>query len=162
MIDEKIFNNAVSVFSDGLFRFMLRLTNDTDQAKNYVQDAFMILWENKAAVDEPQLKSFLFTTAYRKMIDDHRKNVVRQNYATQVQYASQHENNIASNFENKQMLEQVLSHLNTEQKTIILLRDYEGYDYESIAKITKSSLAQVKINLFRARKIIKELNHKIV
>lgn len=41
------------------------------------------------------------------------------------------------------------------QKTVILLRDYEGYDYKSIGEITGMTEAQVKINIFRARQFLK-------
>jgi len=43
------------------------------------------------------------------------------------------------------------------QKTVILLRDYEGYSYEEIGEITNLSESQVKVYIFRARVSLK--NH---
>lgn len=37
-----------------------------------------------------------------------------------------------------------------------MLRDYEGYDYEEIGKITGLSESQVKVYIFRARQTLKE------
>ena len=40
------------------------------------------------------------------------------------------------------------------QKTVVLLRDYEGYNYSEIAEITDLSESQVKVYIFRARKTL--------
>ena len=42
------------------------------------------------------------------------------------------------------------------QKSVVLLRDYEGYNYAEIAEITGLSESQVKVYIFRARKALKE------
>jgi RNA polymerase sigma-70 factor (ECF subfamily) len=41
------------------------------------------------------------------------------------------------------------------QKTVVLLRDYEGYSYLEIADITGLNEAQVKVYIFRARKALR-------
>ena len=41
------------------------------------------------------------------------------------------------------------------QKTVVLLRDYEGYSYEEIGNITGLSESQVKVYIFRARSTLK-------
>jgi RNA polymerase sigma-70 factor (ECF subfamily) len=41
------------------------------------------------------------------------------------------------------------------QKTVLLLRDYEGYDYEEIGNITNLNASQVKVYIFRARTFLK-------
>jgi RNA polymerase sigma-70 factor (ECF subfamily) len=42
------------------------------------------------------------------------------------------------------------------QRSVILLRDYEGYSYQEIEEITGLSEAQVKVYIFRARLALKE------
>lgn len=54
------------------------------------------------------------------------------------------------------MLDYALGKLPENQKTVILLRDYEGYSYEEIEQITGLSASQVKVYLFRARKSMKD------
>jgi RNA polymerase sigma-70 factor (ECF subfamily) len=41
------------------------------------------------------------------------------------------------------------------QRTVILLRDYEGYSYKEIGDITELSEAQVKVYIYRARVFLK-------
>ena len=57
----------------------------------------------------------------------------------------------------KEILEKSLDTLPPIQKTIILLRDLEGYNYKEIGEILSLTEAQVKVYLFRARQKIKDL-----
>jgi len=47
------------------------------------------------------------------------------------------------------------------QKSLILLKDYEGYSYEEIGKITSLNASQVKVYLHRARLQLKEIVGKL-
>jgi len=62
----------------------------------------------------------------------------------------------AESFEMKEIIEKSLSQLPPVQKSIILLRDLEGYNYKEIGEILDLSEAQVKVYLFRARNKIKK------
>jgi RNA polymerase sigma-70 factor (ECF subfamily) len=42
------------------------------------------------------------------------------------------------------------------QKSVILLRDYEGYSYEEIGNIAGLNESQVKVYIYRARLFLKE------
>jgi RNA polymerase sigma-70 factor (ECF subfamily) len=54
-------------------------------------------------------------------------------------------------------LEKALAQLPEIQKTVILLRDYEGYSYEEIGKITALKESQVKVYIFRGRQTLKTI-----
>ena len=53
----------------GVFRFIWKNIRDSEKAKDIVQDAFIKLWENADKIASDKAKSYLFTTAYRRMID---------------------------------------------------------------------------------------------
>lgn len=57
----------------------------------------------------------------------------------------------ASRFETKELLDKALEKLPEIQKSIILLRDLEGYNYKEIGEILNLGESQVKVYLFRAR-----------
>ena len=59
-------------------------------------------------------------------------------------------------FESKQLIDRAVNILPPIQKSIILLRDLEGYSYEEIGSILELSDSQVKVYLFRARNKIKK------
>ncbi|MDG1659286.1 MAG: RNA polymerase sigma factor, partial [Crocinitomicaceae bacterium] len=58
-------------------------------------------------------------------------------------------------FSLQEVLQSALERLPEIQKTVVLLRDYEGYNYTEIAEITDLSESQVKVYIFRARKALK-------
>lgn len=63
-------------------------------------------------------------------------------------------------FESQQVVDRIVGILPPLQKSIILLRDLEGYSYEEIGEILDLSPSQVKVYLFRARnKVKKQLQH---
>ena len=59
----------------------------------------------------------------------------------------------------KQLLLQAINELNPTQKSLVLLKDYEGYSYQEIGEIMSLSESQVKVYLHRARL---QLKHKLV
>jgi RNA polymerase sigma-70 factor (ECF subfamily) len=56
----------------------------------------------------------------------------------------------------KKILEMALATLNEVQRSLVLLKDYEGYSYEEIGRITSLNESQVKVYLHRARMQLKE------
>ena len=61
-----------------------------------------------------------------------------------------------SSFESKQVVDRIVSILPPIQKSIILMRDLEGYSYDEIGDMLDLSPSQVKVYLFRARMKIKK------
>ena len=55
-----------------------------------------------------------------------------------------------------EILDEAVKKLPPEQKTIILLRDYEGYSYKEIGEMLRLSESQVKVYIFRARKFLQQ------
>ena len=51
----------------------------------------------------------------------------------------------------RKVLEEALARLNETQRSLVLLKDYEGYSYEEIGEITGLNASQVKVYLHRAR-----------
>ena len=54
------------------------------------------------------------------------------------------------------MLERALAQLDEKARALVLLKDYEGYSYEEIGRITDLSDSQGKVYLHRARKVLKD------
>jgi RNA polymerase sigma factor (sigma-70 family) len=147
------YNTCVEQFSDGLFRFCLKYLKDSFEAENVVQNTFEKLWKRRKDVELKTAKAFMFRIAYNNSIDLLRKR------GRSVQLEDHAEN---SHFHHEQytgireVIDKEVEKLPEKQKAVIMLRDYEGYDYRSIGKITGLTEAQVKINIFRARKFLKE------
>ena len=63
------YDKCVHTLSDNLYRFALKSLRDEELAKDIVQESFLRLWENREAVLNGKEKSYLFTIAYRLIID---------------------------------------------------------------------------------------------
>lgn len=146
------YNKCVDLYADRVFRFIAKNTRNRDDAQDVVQNAFEILWKNHGNVDYLKSKSYLFTVAYHNMIDQFRK---KKNDAdiTDEHFQVQGRSNQFTGA--KDALELGLSRLPEMQKTVVLLRDYEGYSYEEIGQITGLTESQVKVYIFRARTTLK-------
>jgi RNA polymerase sigma-70 factor (ECF subfamily) len=58
-------------------------------------------------------------------------------------------------FDLKRILNEAISKLPEDQRSVIMLRDYEGYSYDEIGRITGLNESQVKVYIFRARVFLK-------
>jgi RNA polymerase sigma-70 factor (ECF subfamily) len=61
----------------------------------------------------------------------------------------------------KAILESALARLSETQRSLVMLKDYEGYSYEEIGKIMNLNESQVKVYLHRARLQLKEYIVKV-
>ena len=148
----KEYNKCVDVYSDNLYRFVLKNIKDEEKAKDIVQDSFIKLWEKKDDVDPAKLKSYLFTTAYHKVIDTVRRDKKQRSFDSVKEENMSTSNNYS---DLQEILHQAIEQLPVDQKAVILLRDYEGYAYNERAEITGMNESQVKVYIFRGRKFLK-------
>ena len=146
-------NKTVELYSDNVFRFILKNIRDEEKPKDVVQDSFVKLWQKADEVDFDKSKSYLFTTAYRTMIDLIRRDEKQGNWDEVSEKSYSHQNQYTGLSE---VLQEALSRLPENQRSVIMLRDYEGYDYNEIAEITQLTLSQVKVYIFRGRKVLKD------
>ena len=100
-----------------------------------------------------KVKSYLFTTAYHAMVDLSRKEKRVGEYNEKKVSKMGHNEQYS---DAKEILDEAVSKLPELQRKLILLRDYEGYSYEEIGKITDLNESQVKVYIFRARKFLKD------
>jgi len=147
------YNRCVDQFSDGVYRFILHNLKDKDDSKDIVQDTFEKLWMNYSNVNFEKAKSYIFTTAYRTMIDKIRrgKKSVRLELSDLDVYDERgHHPDL------KKILNEAIDKLSEIQKSVIMLRDFEGYSYGEIGEITGLNESQVKVYIYRARLALKE------
>ena len=154
----KEYNRSVEEYADLVFRFIRASLKDGDRTNDIVQDSFEKLWLHVAEIEYPVVKSWLFSTAYHTMIDiirkEKRMTSLEESYTTNLIYESQYS-------DLNEILHSAVRRLPEQQKTPVLLRDYEGYSYKEIGDITVQTVAQVKINIYRRRLALKSFIGKI-
>lgn len=146
------FNACVDEHSDGLYRFILKNIKDEDKAQDVVQDAYEKMWKKVDDIEAGKAKSYLFTTAYHCMIDDIRKHKREQPFDIENDDVAYESRNYTGA---KEIINNAVQKLPTVQRSVLMLRDYEGYSYKEISDITSLTEAKVKVYIYRARMFLK-------
>lgn len=148
-MNEQEYILAAKKYREELYRFAVRYTGDGDSAWDIVQDALVTMWQHCDTVQPSQAKGYLVRTMYHKLVDQHRRvecfNRNKQAFVPEEIYTP-HDNFV---YDDETQL--ALDHLTDLQRTVLLLKDVEGYHYKEIAQITGMEESQVTGLLYRAR-----------
>ncbi|MDP4798065.1 MAG: RNA polymerase sigma factor [Crocinitomicaceae bacterium] len=148
------YNIIVNEHSNSLFGYAMNFLHDREDAEDIVQDVFEKLWVNRGKVEPTKAKSWMFTTAHNAMINfSTRKS--RMSFYDEMERFEKGEI-IPNSFEANEVVNRAVSILPPIQKSIIILRDLEGYSYGEVGEILDLSESQVKVYLFRGRRKIKK------
>ena len=147
------FNHCVDEHADNLYRFILKNVKDKEKAKDVVQDTYEKLWLKVSELPSTNAKSYMFTTAYRTMIDMFRRDK-KQTRMEEGEYDDALSHNRQYS-DLKAILNEAVSKLPEIQRMVVMLRDYEGYSYKEIGEMTNLGESQVKVYIFRARIFLK-------
>jgi len=150
---EREYNECVNMYADNVYRFILKNLRHEEDAKDVVQGAFEKMWINRGTVDNERAKSYLFTVAYHQMIDHIRKN---KRVSLKEEFTESDKGAAAPKYDTKRLLNEALAKLSETQRSLVMLKDYEGYSYDEIGKITGLNESQVKVYLHRARLQLRE------
>lgn len=145
---EKQYNECVNSFADNAYRFIYKNLRQEEDARDIIQTAFEKLWRNRDAIEFEKSKSYLFTVSYNLMIDHIRKN---KRITLRETFNDDQRTDHQPGLDTKKALDIALSRLGETQRSLVMLKDYEGYSYEEIGKITGLNESQVKVYLHRAR-----------
>ena len=145
---EKEYNECVTLYADNVYRFILKNLRQEEDARDVVQSAYEKLWKNRVGVEAGKSKSYLFTIAYHQMID-HLRKIKRVELRAEFREEAKISDRPVSQL--KAALEVALARLNDTQRSLVLLKDYEGYSYTEIGQIMELTESQVKVYLHRAR-----------
>ncbi len=147
------YNHAVDLHADGIYRFAVKHLRDMEAAKDIVQESYARLWMRLDRVEADKVKSYLFTTAHHALVDEVRKSarsIRMEEHHDKVRSVGQEQPDL------KELLDRALATLPPLQRSVVLLRDLEGYAYEEIAELTGLNLSQVKVYIYRGRTALKE------
>lgn len=153
----KEYNICVKDFSDNIYRFVLKHIKNEDLAQDVIQDVFEKVWLKAEDISFEKAKSYLFQAAYNTMIDAIRKEERQARWKDENPKTEVYQPHV----DVKQVVNDALDRLPEIQKSVILLRDYEGYSYEEIGTILELNESQVKVYIFRARKTLKEYLNRL-
>ena len=144
-----------------MYRFALTYMKDEDDAKDVVQDVLLKLWETRGELNlVNNLEAWCVTLTRNKALD--RLKRVGRKMKTELndvkmQIVSEEISPMKAAATNQEMahIREMMDQLPEKQRAAFHLRDVEGYSYLEICETLKMDINQVKVNIFRARKMIK-------
>ncbi|WP_207515866.1 RNA polymerase sigma-70 factor [Longitalea luteola] len=131
---------------------------DTDLAKEVVHTAFIKLWKNRAALPrEMAVKAFLHKVINNTSLDIMRHSKVRERFRQYVLRRNEREgaHSPQENYDAKKLridIDNAVSELPEQMRTIFELSRYEGLKYAEIARQLNISVNTVETQMVRALK----------
>jgi RNA polymerase sigma-70 factor (ECF subfamily) len=148
------YNFVIDELSAQLYRYAFHFLRNQEDAKDIIQDVFEKMWLNRKTIELETVKPWLYRCTHNAMVNFIAKKS-RTSYMSN-QELPKTTSPFDSSFESMQVVDRMVRILPPTQKSIILLRDIEGYTYKEIGLILDLSASQVKVYLFRARMKIKK------
>ena len=154
------FRNDVLPLKNALYRLALRITLNTAEAEDIVQDTLIKVWDKRDGWDEIESIEAFSMTICRNLALDRIKKAENQNGSLDAisfealdATSNPYEQMIQK--DRIELIKKLVDSLPERQRSCMQLRDFEGKPYREIAAILGITEEQVKVNIFRARQAIK-------
>ncbi|MDO4715395.1 MAG: RNA polymerase sigma factor [Bacteroidales bacterium] len=163
-MNEVQFRQQVLPLKNKLYRLALRITLDSAEAEDVVQDVFIRIWQRAQQTDETDalhsIEAFAHTVCRNLALDRAaRKSAENLSLDEQTYDAVSHEATPIEQLEYKELVQhaqRLLDELPERQRTIMLLREVEEKSYREIATLLDVSEETVKVTLHRARQTLRQ------
>jgi RNA polymerase sigma-70 factor, ECF subfamily len=161
---KRAFEKEAYPHADLLYNYALRMTNNTADAEDLVQETYMKAWRFWDSFESgTNIKAWLFRILKNSYINRYRKEVrepdsVEYDDAYSMSDAAPEANagrNVA--FENMlgDEMTAAVAALPVEFRTVVILCDIEGLTYEEVAEFMETPLGTVRSRLHRGRKLLR-------
>jgi RNA polymerase sigma-70 factor (ECF subfamily) len=177
----EMFDELVARYQDRVFNTLVRMCGSTQEAEDLAQETFLKAFRALSSFRQgAKFYTWLFRIAVNTGFSRRRQEVRRRAHEgarldggrgsedgelnAEAVIPERQESDPALQMERKQLRERVregLAEIDEEYRRILVLRDIEGMDYDSIAETLEITTAAVKSRLHRARlelaRILKDL-----
>jgi len=160
MMQVKEFNHIVHKIKDKMYRIAFRIVRNREEARDVVQDALVKIWKKWDKLREVDNQEAYCMTITRNMAIDHLRSKKIETSELDshfdIQSNTANPERIAIGKDEYKAVRKFIDALPPNHKSVLELRDIDGYSYKEISEITGYSIEKVKVYLFRARMKIKE------
>jgi len=156
----KQFKNDILPVKDKLYRFANSILRNAMEAEDVVQEVFIRLWQRRdrwGEIDNMEALTMKMTKnlALDKLRSKHNRTDALPDYADWRDDGAQPDE-MTERSDTINRIRAIMQQLPEKHRLVMQLRDIEGLSYEEICTTLDMPMSQVKINLFRARKQIRE------
>ncbi|MCH8568743.1 MAG: RNA polymerase sigma factor [Balneolales bacterium] len=166
---DEAFNEIVERWRQPLHQFALRLTGNPDDASELLQRTFIKAYQKLGTLDQKnRLKAWLFQVLMNQFRDfqrnSSREKVKREamqaeavHQSQTVNYSSQNSENPESNLQQlqrKKLLREAMEQLSEEQRSVLLLKEFQGLSFPEIAELLNIPENTAKSRLYYSFKAL--------
>ena len=159
------FRNDVLPLKNQLFRLALRITLSREEAEDIVQDTMIKVWDKRyewSTIDS--IEAYSLRICRNLSLDRLKKRDNQNDSFEEEQLDTVHTSTPQDRLidqDRLRVVKEIVDSLPEKQRSCIQLRDFEGKQYKEIADILGITEEQVKVNIFRARQVVKQRFQKI-
>ena len=166
--EDTAYDELVRTYNASIFHVAYRMLGDGGEAADVVQDIFLKVFRNIGGFKgEAALKTWIFKIAFSEIFNRLRWWKRRRHFST-VSLDDDHNGSgyhvtdskptpeeALESKEQEKAIQKALSTLSGDHRSIIVLRDIEGFSYNEIADVLGVSIGTVKSRIARARADLK-------
>ena len=156
--DITVFSELIEKYKDMAFNIAFQICKNTEDAEEVVQDSFVKVYKSlNDFKGNSKFSTWLYSIVYRTAISKIRKKQITT-VDIDEHYNSigdtQEQLSLLKNKEQKKYIEYALNYLSAEDRTIITLYYLESNSISEISQIIGMNDNNIKIRLYRARKLM--------
>jgi RNA polymerase sigma-70 factor (ECF subfamily) len=148
--DRKAFGNFYRMHAASLHRFVRRCVGDPKATEDIVQETFLQLWQRPNGFNPARgpLRVYLFGIAARRSADwwRHRPPETELN-----------PERLASQCSSAMLVEDALEKVDPDSRSLLWLREVEGYSYQELAEMLAIPVGTVRSRLSTARERLRRV-----
>jgi RNA polymerase sigma-70 factor, ECF subfamily len=167
--EDAAYDELVRTYNASIFHVAYRMLGDTAEASDVVQEIFIKVFRNIGSFKgEAALKTWIFRIALSEILNRlrwwksrHRSSTVSlddppNGHEHYVPDSGPSPEEMLESKEREMAIQEALGKLSGEHRSIIVLRDIEGFSYTEIAEVLSISMGTVKSRLARGREDLKK------
>ena len=143
------FRELFDRYKNPIYGFIRRRVDDPARAEEITQDVFMALVQSRNGYEvRSSFRTYLYRIAMNRVASEHRKTKEDPDPADA---AASGDPTVV------QQVRDALEKIDSDQRQVVMLREYEGLSYQEIAEVLKVPIGTVRSKLFRAKLALREL-----
>lgn len=151
--DSSAFKALVHEWQDNIHRFAYRFFYDEDDASEITQKTFIKVYHNLDQLEDPgKFGSWIYKIANNLCLDELKRAGRRKSSSLELVHHNGNEHTTpATHLEEKELgewIQKALVTLPEEQRTVIILKEYEGFTFREISEILEISENTVKSRMY--------------
>jgi len=159
--NNEIYSELVKRYQDKLLRYIHRLSNNSNDSEDILQNVFLKAYKNLYGFDlRKKFSSWIYRIAHNETINNIKKYSKEKQILMEIDYKIASNINLQEELELKNLKKDLNSYINSlplKYREPIILYYFEGQSYEEISDILKIPVSSVGTLIHRGKKKIKKI-----